>query len=188
MKTQDIIIPSEIIEKSILLIRGEKVILDSVLADMYSVELRTLIQAVKRNKDRFPEDFVFNLSQDEIHLINNYKYNKTEQNQIDANLRSQFVISSLHGGRRYAPYVFTEQGVAMLSCVLRSKTAVKVNVEIMRTFVRLRKLILSNQELSIKLDSMESKYDTQFKVVFDAIRELMSPLRTTKKNKIGFGT
>lgn len=161
-------IPSERITQSILFMRDHKVILDADLAALYEVETRILIQAVKRNMDRFPEDFMFQLSEQELR-----------------NLRSQFVISSW-GGRRTPPYAFTEQGVAMLSSVLRSKRAVQVNVEIMRAFVRLRQMLSSHAELSRKLLALEKKYDAQFKVVFDAIRELMTPSEPKKKRPIGF--
>jgi hypothetical protein len=162
------LIPPERIERSILLIRGHKVMLSTDLAELYGVEPRILVQAVKRNINRFPEDFMFQLSKEEF-----------------SNLKSQIVISSWGGLRRAAPYAFTEQGVAMLSSVLRSKRAVQVNIEIMRAFVRLRRILASHADLARKLDSLEKKYDTQFKVVFDAIRELMKPPET-KKRPIGF--
>ncbi len=159
----------ERIETHIFLIRGQKVLLSPHLAELYGVEPRVLVQAVKRNIERFPKDFMFQLSDEEC-----------------ANLKSQFVISSWGGSRRAAPYAFTEQGVAMLSSVLRSKRAVQVNIEIMRAFVRLRRMLASNEELSRKLDALEQKYDAQFKAVFDAIRELMAPPRPKKKQPIGF--
>jgi hypothetical protein len=143
--------------------------LDSDLAELYGVATKVLIQAVKRNIDRFPDDFMFQLTKQEL-----------------GNLRSQFVTSSW-GGRRYPPYAFTEQGVAMLSSVLRSDRAIHVNIEIMRAFVRLRQMLASNVELSRKLAALEKKYDAQFKVVFDAIRELMTPPAPKKKRPIGFG-
>ncbi len=164
-----IVIPTERITQAILLIRGHKVMLDSDLADLYEVETKVLIQAVKRNIGRFPEDFMFQLTEQEL-----------------KNLRSQFVTSSW-GGRRYPPYAFTEQGVAMLSSVLHSDRAVHVNIEIMRAFVRLRQMLASNVELARKLAALERKYDAQFKVVFDAIRELMTPPEPKKKRPIGFG-
>jgi len=165
------IIPVERIEHCILLIRGEKVLLDSDLAKLYGVETRTLTQAVNRNVERFPDDFMFRLTAAEFVI-----------------LRSQSVTSrSSWGGRRYPPYAFTEQGVAMLSGVLRSKRAVQVNVEIMRTFVRLRAMLASHAQLGRKLRALENKYDEQFKVVFDAIRTLMEPPpAAAKKNKIGY--
>jgi hypothetical protein len=135
--------------------------LDADLAALYGVPTKALIQAVQRNLSRFPADFMFRLTRDE-----------TED------LRSQIVTSNStrgRGGRRYAPYAFTEQGVAMLSSVLRSRRAIKVNVAIMRTFVRLRQMLAAHEGLARKLDALEEKYDANFKVVFDAIRELMSP-------------
>jgi hypothetical protein len=163
------ILPRERIERSILLIRGHKVLLDADLAELYGVETRALLQAVSRNQKRFPKDFMFQMSKEEYEL-----------------LRSQIVISKKgRGGRRYLPYVFTEQGVAMLSSVLRSERAVQVNIEIMRAFVRLRELVATHKDLARKLEALEKRYDAQFKVVFDAIRELMAP-PTPKKRKIGF--
>ncbi len=152
------LVPVEIIEKKILLIRGEKVMLDADLAELYGVETKTLIRAVKRNINRFPSDFMIQLERDEF-----------------ANLRFQFGTSSRWGGRRYLPYAFTEQGVAMLSSVLNSERALQVNIAIMRTFVKLREMIASRKDLAKRLDALEKKYDDQFKVVFDAIRELMTP-------------
>jgi hypothetical protein len=162
------LVPPERIERSILLIRGHKVILDADLAALYGVETKQLIRAVKRNLPRFPDDFMFQLNEEEFE-----------------NLRFHFGTSSQWGGRRYAPYAFTEQGVAMLSSVLHSRRAIQVNIEIMRAFVRLRRILASHADLARKLDSLEKKYDTQFRVVFDAIRELMKPPET-KKRPIGF--
>lgn len=161
-------LPAERIESRIYLLRGHKVMLSPDLADLYEVEPRALVQAVKRNIERFPEDFMFQLSQEEFD-----------------NLKSQIVISSWGGLRRATPYAFTEQGVAMLSSVLRSKRAVMVNVEIMRAFVRLRQMLAAHADLARKLATLEKKYDAQFKVVFDAIRELMTP-PAGKKRPIGF--
>lgn len=141
--------------------------LSTHLAELYGVEPRALVQAVKRNADRFPPDFMFQLVPEEV-----------------ANLKSQIVISSW-GGIRAAPYAFTEQGVAMLSGVLRSPRAVRVNIEIMRAFVHLRQLLASNAELARRLDDLERKYDAQFKVVFDAIRKLMTPPEPPRRS-IGF--
>ena len=158
MANTDVVVTNEGIAGAILLLRGQRVILDADLAALYGVTAKALLQAVKRNIARFPSDFMFQLDNQEV-----------------ARLRSQIVTSKSRGGRRYAPYAFTEQGVAMLSSVLRSPRAVLVNVEIMRTFVRLRQMLGSNAELARKLAALESKYDAQFKVVFDAIRELMAP-------------
>jgi len=158
----------ERIEKRIFILRSQRVMLSNDLADLYQVEPRVLVQAVKRNLDRFPEDFMFQLSKEEF-----------------SHLKSQVVISSWGGPRRATPYAFTEQGVAMLSSVLRSKRAIEVNIEIMRAFVRLRRMLSSHAELARKLETLERKYDTQFKVVFDAIRQLMAP-PAPKRRPIGF--
>jgi len=160
------------LESIIYLARGHKVMLDEDLAKLYGVETRILTRAVRRNLDRFPDDFMFQLSDQEL-----------------TNLRSQFGIScSTYGGRRYRPFAFTEQGIAMLSTVLRSKQAVRVNIEIMRAFVKLREFIASNRDLALRLDDLERRYDHQFKVVFDAIRELMLPKEPPKKRRLGFGS
>ena len=160
------LISIEKIEKSIYMIRGEKVMLDRDLGTLYGVGTHVLKQAVRRNKDRFPEDFMFVLNPTEFR-----------------DWRSQFVISKAdRRGLRHPPMAFTEQGVAMLSSVLRSKRAAKVNIEIMRAFVKLRQMLASNAELSRLLNELEGKYDRQFKVVFDAIRQLMaSPVRDRKE-------
>ena len=159
----------ETIEKAIYLIRGEKVMLDRDLALLYEVETKVLNRAVKRNLPRFPRDFMFQLTADEADIL---------RCQIGTSKKGR-------GGRRYFPYVFTEQGVAMLSTVLNSERAVLVNIEIMRAFVKLRQLLASNSELSRRLDELESKYDKQFKIVFDAIRQLMAKPVTDRK-EIGF--
>jgi hypothetical protein len=164
-----LLVPPERIEQRILLIRGQKVMLDADLAELYGVTTKRLNEQVKRNRDRFPEDFVLVLSEEE-----------------SAILRSQNATSSSWGGRRYNPLAFTEQGVAMLSSVLHSQRAVQVNITIMRAFVKLREMLASNRDLARRLDDMEKKYDTQFKVVFDAIRELMRPPEKARR-RIGFG-
>jgi len=159
------------IERAILLLRGLRVMLDEDLAEMYGVETKSLIRAVTRNLSRFPPDFMFRLTYGER-----------------SDLRYQFGTSRSWGGRRHLPYAFTEQGVAMLSSVLRSPRAVAVNIEIMRAFVRLRRLLLENVDLAKKLTALERKYDGQFRVVFEAIRELMEPAPTpTPEKRIGFG-
>ena len=166
MKSKSLVSSAKV-ENLIVRVRGHNVMLDKDLADLYKVETKYLSRQVTRNIDRFPKDFMFVLTEKEFE-----------------NLRCQFGTSRW-GGRRYLPRVFTEQGVAMLSSVLRSKRAVKVNIEIMRTFVKLREMLASNAQLSRKLNALERKYDTQFKVVFDAIRQLMtSPV--AKKKQIGF--
>jgi hypothetical protein len=163
------IVPVERIQQSIYLIRGHRVMLSIDLASLYGVEPRVLVQAVKRNIDRFPDDFMFQLSPDEF-----------------KNLKSQIVISSW-GGARSTPYAFTEQGVAMLSSVLRSPKAIQVNIEIMRAFVHLREMLASHKDLARKLEELEKKYDKQFAVVFTAIRQLMEP-PVKPKGRIGFNT
>lgn len=165
-----ILVPAERLEKSILLIRGHKVMLDSVLSGLYGVTTKRLNEQVRRNLKRFPDDFMFQLTQEEYDF-----------------LRSHFATLETGRGkyRKYLPYAFTEQGIAMLSSVLTSERAIEVNVEIMRSFVRLRQLLSSNKELAKKLMLMEKKYDHQFKIVFDAIREMMS-LPSSKNQKIGF--
>jgi hypothetical protein len=164
-----VMLPTERIEKSILQIRGLKVMLDADLAVLYRVDTKVLLQAVKRNPDRFPEDFMFQLTETEWGI-----------------LRSQFVTSSSWGGRRYPPYVFTEHGVAMLSSVLNSPRAIQVNLQIMRTFTKLREIMSANSGLAKRLDDLERKYDRQFAVVFDAIRQLMEPPPEPPKPRIGF--
>ncbi len=156
------------VERSIRIVRGDKVIFDEDLAELYGIETKKLIQAVKRNLDRFPADFMFHLT-----------------NQEFKDLRSQIVTSSQWGGRRTPPYAFSEQGVAMLSSVLHSPRAVQVNIEIMRTFVRLRRILASNAELAERLEQLEMKYDDQFRVVFDAIRQMMRS-DVSEKEPIGF--
>ena len=161
------------IDESILLLRGQKVLLDSTLAGLYGVRTKVLVQAVKRNRDRFPQDFLFELSNQEVTI-----------------LRSQFVTSRW-GGRRYSPLAFTEQGVAMLSSVLNSPQAIRINIEIMRAFVRLREMISTNKELSRKLDELERKVSTHDKAIaglFTAIRELAAPPPPRPSRRIGFVT
>ncbi|MBU1752562.1 ORF6N domain-containing protein [bacterium] len=166
----DQLVAIERIEAKILLIRGQKVMLDRDLAELYGVETRVLNQAVRRNINRFPEDFMFSLTREEIRDL------------------SQFVISSKI---KHAPnvFVFTEQGVAMLSSVLNSERAILVNIQIMRTFTKLRKILASHEELRKKIEAIERKtegHDVQIKAVFDAISSLMTPL-TKEQKKIGFG-
>jgi hypothetical protein len=158
------IIPIQRIENKIHVIRGKRVMMDFDLADLYGVETKVLNQSVRRNLDRFPVDFMFKLSEQEFDI-----------------LRSQIVTSSLRGqngtsswgGTRYVPMVFTEQGVAMLSSVLRSKRAIAVNIQIMRTFTKFREMLQTHEDLRLKLEVMEKRYDEQFKIVFDAIKQLL---------------
>jgi hypothetical protein len=163
--TADGMLPRESIERYIFFLRGQKVMLDQDLAELYGVETKILNKAVKRNLERFPEDFMFRLTPKEWDILRfQVGTSNAQQQKI---LRSQNVTSKKeHGGRRYAPYVFTEQGVAMLSSVLRSKRAVAVNIEIIRTFVSLRRLLDSHKILANKLSKLEEKYDTQFKLDF----------------------
>lgn len=162
----------EVIEKRIFLLRGKRVMLDRDLAELYGVPTRTLNQAAKRNNDRFPDDFMFVLSKEESDWW-----------------RSQIVISkSVKKGVRYAPAAFTEQGIAMLSSVLKSKRAVAVNVQIMRTFIRLREYMRDNSDIRRKLEALERRYDDQFQVVFDAIRKILQYDADDKRRTIGFDT
>ncbi len=165
------LVPAQRIENKIVLLRGHNVMLDMDLAELYEVETRTLVQAVKRNLTRFPDDFMFQLSKEELE-----------------NWRSQIVMSNpgTRMGLRRPPYAFTEQGVAMLASVLRSDRAVEGNIRIVRTFVRLREILGTHKDLARKLTTMEKKYDSQFKVVFDAIRRLMEPPPDKPRRKIGF--
>jgi len=160
----------ETIEKRILLMRGQKVMFDVHLAELYQVSTSALNKAVKRNLDRFPEDFMFQLTGDEFD-----------------SLRFHFGISNgARGGHRYLPHAFTEQGVAMLSSVLKSKRAIAVNIAIMRAFARLRQILGTHKELAERLAAMEKRYDHRFKVVFDALRRLMAPPPPPPKRPIGF--
>ncbi|HSW63664.1 MAG TPA: ORF6N domain-containing protein [Dissulfurispiraceae bacterium] len=164
---KDSLVPHEVIETKILVIRGRKVMLDRDLAALYGVETKALNQAIKRNQERFPDDFMFQLSMDEFE-----------------SLRSQFVTSK-RGGQRYIPYVFTENGVAMLSSVLNSDRAIQVNIQIMRTFSRLREMLATHKDLQRKIEDMEQKYDERFTVIFDAIKRLLHEPEKQKK-RVGF--
>ena len=169
------------------LIRGEKVLLDSDLADLYGVSTKVLNQAVKRNAARFPEDFMFQLSTEEWDRL---RSQIVTLNKELAQNRSQFVTSSRkHRGLSHRPYAFTEQGVAMLSSVLRSPRAAEVNIAIMRTFVQLRRLMDSNRNLARRIEALEKRYDEQFATVFDAIKRLITEDESRKpkpKRRIGF--
>ena len=162
------IVPVDAIVSRILLFRGQRIMLSDDLAELYGVQVRQLTQAVRRNPDRFPEDFMFQLDGDEFESLI----------QQDSAAR--------WGGRRHAPLAFTEEGVAMLSSVLRSQRAVQVNVEIMRAFVRLRRMISEHADLVARLDALEAKYDQQFAQVFQAIRQLMAPPLPGDKHAYGF--
>lgn len=167
-KKNHALVPGGFIEKHIYRLRGQKVMLSTDLAGLYGVEPRRLNEQVTRNVERFPSDFMFRLNQREFE-----------------HLKSQFAISSW-GGMRKPPYAFTEQGVAMLSSVLRSKRAVQVNIEIVRAFVRLRRMLATHTVLARKLEELEKKYDVQFKVVFDALRKLMQPPEPKRLKDVGF--
>lgn len=188
----------ESLAKLVFLIRGEKVLLDTDLADLYGVEARVLNQSVSRNRARFPEDFMFQLTAEERAAMRSQivatsaptagKSSRTVTSPApDPGLTSQIVMSNARGGRRTLPYAFTEQGVAMLSSVLRSQRAVEVNIAIMRTFVQLRRLMDSNRDLARRIEAMETRYDEQFSQVFDAIKQLISEDKTRRaKRPIGF--
>jgi len=164
--------PDDLIESKIFLIRKKKVMFDKDLASLYGVETKVLNQAVKRNLERFPDDFMFQLSGTETDIFS----------------RSQIVTLKRGKNIKYLPYVFTEQGVAMLSSVLKSKQAIAVNIQIMRTFTKIREMIVNNEELKRKIEILEKKYDNEFNLVFDAIRKILDTQIDTKANnkKIGF--
>lgn len=168
MDTSSLIIPAERIEQRIVFLCKTRVMLSSDLADLYGVPVKVLNQAVKRNRERFPSDFMFQLTSEEFEI-----------------LKSQIVTSSWGGARRALPYAFSEHGILTLSSVLRSPRAIQVNIEIMRAFIRLRQMLASDFEFAHKLDELEKKYDRQFKMVFDAIRQLMTPPKS-KPRQIGF--
>ena len=162
-------VPVEFIEKAIYLVRGEKVMLDAELAQLYGVETGYLNRQVKRNRERFPDAFMFQLTADEL-----------------GDLRCQFGIASAWAKRRSLPYAFTEHGVVMLSSVLRSPRAIQVNIQVVKAFLRLRELMLTHRDLARKLRDLETKYDAQFKVVFDAVRQMLEQPVPKKKRRIGY--
>lgn len=187
-----IILKPESLAQLVFIVRGEKVLLDADLAMLYGVETGALNRAVKRNMERFPADFMLQLTTEEWEDlkcqigISSSPAAATKVMKAGA-IRSQVVTASTHGGRRAIPYVFTEQGVAMLSSVLRSQSAVEVNIAIMRTFVQLRRLMDSNRDLARRIEAMETRYDEQFSQVFDAIKQLITEDKTRKaKPPIGF--
>ncbi|MEI6587911.1 MAG: ORF6N domain-containing protein [Candidatus Moraniibacteriota bacterium] len=179
----------------IYFIRGEKVMFDRDLAELYGVDTRTLNQAVKRNADRFPKDFMFQLSEKELSAFSRFQNDTlNDSNSLRSQIvtlngktrsRSQFVILKRGQNIKYSPYVFTEQGVAMLSAVLKSKRAVAVSIQIVRTFVKLREILSTHKQLREKVELMENKYDKSFKVVFQMIARLMKE-DTEPKKRIGF--
>ncbi|OIO29179.1 DNA-binding protein [Candidatus Nomurabacteria bacterium CG1_02_31_12] len=164
----------------IFLIRGKKVMIDSDLANLYGTKTKELNLAVKRNLERFPIDFMFKLNKQETEIW---------KSQIDihstVNLRLQFETSNKRGGRRYLPYVFTEEGVAMLSSVLNSKRAIQTNIQIIRTFTKLREMLMTNKELREKIEKLERKYDQNFRIVFQTIQSFLKE-DNKSKSKIGF--
>jgi ORF6N domain len=202
-----IVLKPENVAQLVFFIRGEKVMFDADLATLYGVEARSLNQAVARNRKRFPEDFMFQLTAEEYGNIRSQIVTTSAERKLNLSqsvMRSQIVISKQagvrgasplrsqivtsktgRGGRRYLPYAFTEQGVAMLSSVLRSSRAIEVNIAIMRTFVQLRRLMDTNRDLARKIEALEKKYDEQFAVVFEAIKQLIAPPAPPKK-EIGF--
>jgi phage regulator Rha-like protein len=188
-------VPDERIMSQIYFIRGEKVMFDRDLAELYGVDTRTLNQAVKRNADRFPKDFMFQLSEKELSAFSRFQNDTlNDSNSLRSQIvtlngktrsRSQFVILKRGQNIKYSPYVFTEQGVAMLSAVLKSKRAVAVSIQIVRTFVKLREILSTHKQLREKVELMENKYDKSFKVVFQMIARLMKE-DTEPKKRIGF--
>jgi ORF6N domain len=184
----DALLPStDFISSQVLMVRGQRVLLAQQLAALYDVETKVLNQAVKRNVERFPADFMFQLDASEIaSLRSQFVTLEATGFVLTESLRSQFVTVSAGSHAKYLPYAFTEQGIAMLSSVLNSDRAVAVNIEIMRTFIKLRGMLSEHVDLKRKLAAMERKYDDNFKVVFEAIRELMTPPASPKKRRIGF--
>lgn len=177
-------VPLERIENSIFLLRGQKVMLSTDLAHLYGVQTKILNQTVRRNRNRFPGDFMFQLTWEETENLKSQIVTLNPAHSSPS--RSQIVTLKRGLNIKYQPYAFTEQGVAMLSSVLHSKRAVQVNIEIMRAFVRLRQMLATHADLARKLATLEKRYDTQFRAVFDAIRELMTPPEPKKKRPIGF--
>ncbi|MBP9663312.1 MAG: ORF6N domain-containing protein [Pyrinomonadaceae bacterium] len=173
------LIPLERVESRILFIRGEKVIVDSDLAQLYGVTTSNFNKAVKRNIERFPSDFMFQLTKEEFESL------RFQTGISNESMRSQFATSKERGGRRYLPYAFTEHGALMAANILNSDRAVEASVQVVRAFVKLRQMLASNAELARKVEALEQKYAANFKVVFDAIKQLMAP-PTSPNSKIGF--
>lgn len=190
MESSNLSVPDEIIQAKIFFLRGKKVIFDKDLAILYGVETKKLNQAVKRNIKRFPEDFMFQLNEQEMKIWKFQNTNLSSEMLLKGfpkpnKLRSQFVTSK--GGRTYRPFVFTEQGVAMLSSVLNSERAIQVNIQIMRTFTKLREMLATNKELREKIEKLEQKYDNRFKIIFKVIKQLLETEEKPKR-RIGFKT
>jgi phage regulator Rha-like protein len=170
--TKNVAIPDEVVMNKIYLIRGQKVMLDRDLAELYGVETRVLKQAVRRNGERFPQDFMFEMNKEEFEQWRKENITEADDRQ----------------GLRYAPFCFTEQGVTMLSCVLNSKRAIEVNIQVIRIFTRLRELVLTHKDILLKLEQLERKavkQDGEIKLIFDYLRELLNP-PTEPMRKIGF--
>jgi hypothetical protein len=177
---QDKSISVEVVATKILLVRGRKVMLDRDLAQLYGASPKVLNQAVKRNLTRFPEDFMFQLTKEEVESLRSQFVTLNEQvaNEQDRTKRGRHL--------KYLPYAFTQEGVAMLSSVLNSERAIQVNIAIMRAFVKLREFLLTHKELAQKIEELERKYDRKFLVVFEAIKKLLEPVPEPKKPPIGF--
>lgn len=184
MENRKFVVQEERINSRIFVMRGARVMISTHLAELYEVEPRALLQAVKRNLKRFPEDFMFQLTVEEANLLTSQSMILKKQSEPAP--RSQIVILKRGKNIKYLPYAFTEQGVPMLASILRSDRAIQVNIEIMRAFVRLRQILATHASLARKLGALEKKYDGQFKVVFDALRQLMKPPDPNHKRRIGF--
>jgi len=178
-------LPQKIIQEKIYYIRGEKVMFDRDLAVLYGVETKVLNQAVKRNATRFPDDFMFQLNSKEAEIFSRYQFGALNKDD-DKYSRSQIVTLKRGENIKYLPFVFTEQGVAMLSSVLKSERAVQVNIQIMRTFTQIRKMLISHKDLREKLELLEKKYDKKFRVVFETLGMLLKEDAKPAK-RIGFG-
>jgi len=183
MKKDLAVIPEEIIERKIYLVRGIKVMLDSDLAWLYQVPTFRLNEAVKRNKDRFPNDFMFQLNKKEGDV---FLRSQIVTSDTSNSSRSQIVTLKRGKNIKYLPYVFTEQGVAMLSSVLNSKRAIQVNIQIIRTFTQLRKVLATHKELKEKIEAMENKYDKRFRAIFETLKLLIRDEEKPQKGEIGF--
>lgn len=176
------VIPKERIINKIYWLRGQRVMFDADLADLYGVETKVLNQAVKRNSERFPDDFMFCLNQKEMEIFSG---SRSQIVTLKEEMRSQIVTASKRNVR-FRPYAFTEQGVAMLSSVLKSKRAVAMNIHIIRVFTKMREMLLTHAELRGKIEQMERKYDKQFRIVFDALKEMLVMKEESSKREIGF--
>jgi ORF6N domain len=187
LSSEDIANVSSVIESQVLVVRGHRVLLAQQLAILYGVETKVLNQAVQRNSERFPKDFMFRLEREDLAVLRSQTVTLNAQVIDLKEVSSAVGLASARGeNTKYRPYAFTEQGVAMLSSVLKSERAIAVNIEIMRTFVKLRGMLSEHVDMKRKLNALEKKYDDNFKVVFDAIKELMTPPEQPKKKRIGF--